>query len=394
MLTTHPTRPVATSSGSEGNRTVALRFNDNILLQRLLGDHDRHLVRLEEGFNVKLSCRGNKIAISGETDSVGRAQAAIIALYNQLEQGGTIDASQVDGVIRLTALPSRPERPVDTRQARPAAAQEPPSRGNGQRRPEKGHGKPQTLPTTPFGDLPAIRTKRGVIAPRSHGQAAYMEMLANTDMVFGIGPAGTGKTYLAVAQAVGMLLAGQVDRIVLSRPAVEAGERLGFLPGDMREKIDPYLRPLYDALHDMMPGDQVVRRMGTGEIEVAPLAFMRGRTLAHSYVILDEAQNTTAAQMKMFLTRMGEGTRMAITGDLSQIDLPNGVSSGLREAVETLEGIKGIGITRFSSEDVVRHPLVARIVDAYEQKAPAPRDVFRNRLRRENNGTSKSTRRH
>ncbi|MBS1076970.1 PhoH family protein [Gluconobacter kondonii] len=392
MLTTHPTRPVATSSGSEGNRTVALRFNDNILLQRLLGDHDRHLVRLEEGFNVKLSCRGNKIAISGETGTVGRAQAAIIALYNQLEQGGTIDASQVDGVIRLTALPSRPERPVDTRQVRPVPEER--QRGHAPRRPEKGNGKPQTLPATPFGDLPAIRTKRGVIAPRSHGQAAYMEMLANTDMVFGIGPAGTGKTYLAVAQAVGMLLAGQVDRIVLSRPAVEAGERLGFLPGDMREKIDPYLRPLYDALHDMMPGDQVVRRMGTGEIEVAPLAFMRGRTLAHSYVILDEAQNTTAAQMKMFLTRMGEGTRMAITGDLSQIDLPNGVSSGLREAVETLEGIKGIGITRFSSEDVVRHPLVARIVDAYEQKAPAPRDVFRNRLRRENNGTSKSTRRH
>ncbi|AHK71991.1 phosphate starvation-inducible protein PhoH [Gluconobacter oxydans] len=393
MLTTHPPRPVATSSGSEGNRTVALRFNDNILLQRLLGDHDRHLVRLEEGFDVKLSCRGNKIAISGETESVGRAQAAIIALYNQLEQGGTIDASQVDGVIRLTALPSRPERPVDTRQARPAPEERP--RGhNGHRRPEKSHGKPQNMPATAFGDLPAIKTKRGVIAPRSHGQAAYMEMLANTDMVFGIGPAGTGKTYLAVAQAVGMLLAGQVDRIILSRPAVEAGERLGFLPGDMREKIDPYLRPLYDALHDMMPGDQVVRRMGTGEIEVAPLAFMRGRTLAHSYVILDEAQNTTAAQMKMFLTRMGEGTRMAITGDLSQIDLPNGVSSGLREAVETLEGIKGIGITRFSSEDVVRHPLVARIVDAYEQKAPAPRDVFRNRLRRENNGTSKSTRRY
>ncbi|MFT8807689.1 PhoH family protein [Gluconobacter sp.] len=392
MLTTHPNRPVATSTGSESNRTVALRFNDNILLQRLLGDHDRHLVRLEEGFDVRLSCRGNKIAISGETEAVGRAQAAIIALYNQLEQGGTIDASQVDGVIRLTALPRRPERPAENRDTRPAPQERP--RGNGQRRPEKGPGKPQNAPATPLGDLPAIRTKRGVIAPRSHGQAAYMEMLANTDMVFGIGPAGTGKTYLAVAQAVGMLLAGQVDRIILSRPAVEAGERLGFLPGDMREKIDPYLRPLYDALHDMMPGDQVVRRMGTGEIEVAPLAFMRGRTLAHSYVILDEAQNTTAAQMKMFLTRMGEGTRMAITGDLSQIDLPNGVSSGLREAVETLEGIKGIGITRFSSEDVVRHPLVARIVDAYEQKAPAPRDVFRNRLRRENNGTSKSIRRH
>ncbi|EHH69408.1 phoH-like protein [Gluconobacter morbifer G707] len=375
-------------SGPEGNRTVALRFSDNILLQRLLGDHDRHLVRLEEGFDVRLSCRGNKIAISGENDAVGRAQAAIIALYNQLEQGGTLDSSQVDGVIRLTALPVREARTPSSPSPAPAARQ-PRHRHDERRRPERAEKN-----SDPLTDLPAIRTKRGVIAPRSHGQAAYMDMLARTDLVFGIGPAGTGKTYLAVAQAVGMLLAGQVDRIILSRPAVEAGERLGFLPGDMREKIDPYLRPLYDALNDMMPGDQVVRRMGTGEIEVAPLAFMRGRTLAHSYVILDEAQNTTPAQMKMFLTRLGEGTRMAVTGDLSQIDLPSGVSSGLREAVETLEGIKGIGITRFSSEDVVRHPLVSRIVDAYEQKAPAARDVFRNRLRRENNGTSKSTRRH
>ena len=215
-----------------------------------------------------------------------------------------------------------------------------------------------------------------------------MEMLASHEMVFGIGPAGTGKTYLAVAQAVAMLLAGQVDRIVLSRPAVEAGERLGFLPGDLKEKIDPYLRPLYDALHDMMPGDQVVRRMTAGEIEVAPLAFMRGRTLAHAFVILDEAQNTTAAQMKMFLTRLGSGSRMVITGDLSQIDLPNGVTSGLREAVETLEGLPGIGITRFESRDVVRHPLVARIVDAYDQRAAAERDS-RSRTRREHNGTSK-----
>ncbi|EGG74831.1 PhoH-like protein [Gluconacetobacter sp. SXCC-1] len=216
-----------------------------------------------------------------------------------------------------------------------------------------------------------------------------MDMLARQEMVFGLGPAGTGKTYLAVAQAVAMLQAGQVDRIVLSRPAVEAGERLGFLPGDMKEKIDPYLRPLYDALHDMMPGDQVIRRMGTGEIEVAPLAFMRGRTLAHCFVILDEAQNTTPAQMKMFLTRMGEGTRMVITGDLSQVDLPRGVTSGLREAVETLDGLPGIGMMRFESRDVVRHPLVARIVEAYDQRAGAQNRPHRARSQQENNETSK-----
>ncbi|QDH24294.1 PhoH family protein [Neokomagataea tanensis] len=402
--------PQANPAGHGGNtRTIALRFNDNILLQRLLGDHDRHLVRLEAGFNVRLSCRGNKIAITGEDEAVSRAQAAIIALYNQLEGGAQIDGAQIDGIIRLTALPSRQERPQHNaynaehnaapgrhehqERTRPQRNQQPNNRHNAQ--PRHNNGAPsQNTGNAAFDDLPAIRTKRGVIAPRSHGQAEYMEMLARTDLVFGIGPAGTGKTYLAVAQGVSMLMAGQVDRIILSRPAVEAGEKLGFLPGDMREKIDPYLRPLYDALHDMMPGDQVVRRMGTGEIEVAPLAFMRGRTLAHSYVILDEAQNTTPAQMKMFLTRMGEGTRMAVTGDLSQIDLPGGVSSGLREAVETLDGLKGIGVTHFSSQDVVRHPLVARIVDAYEQKAPATRDNVRDRLRRESNGTSKSPRRY
>ena len=172
-------------------------------------------------------------------------------------------------------------------------------------------------------------------------------------------------------------MAGKVDRIVLSRPAVEAGERLGFLPGDLKEKVDPYLRPLYDALHDMMPGEQVIRRMGTGEIEVAPLAFMRGRTLAHAFVILDEAQNTTSVQMKMFLTRMGEGTRMVIAGDLSQVDLPNGVRSGLRDALETVEGLPGIGVCRFDKRDVVRHPLVARIVDAYEQRAEAEKETAR-----------------
>lgn len=248
---------------------------------------------------------------------------------------------------------------------------------------------PIAPPRPSLADLPTIMTRRGPIAPRSVGQGQYMDMLARQEMVFGLGPAGTGKTYLAVAQAVAMLQAGQVDRIVLSRPAVEAGERLGFLPGDMKEKIDPYLRPLYDALHDMMPGDQVIRRMGTGEIEVAPLAFMRGRTLAHCFVILDEAQNTTPAQMKMFLTRMGEGTRMVITGDLSQVDLPRGVTSGLREAVETLDGLPGIGMMRFESRDVVRHPLVARIVEAYDQRAGADRRPHRARSQQENNETSK-----
>ena len=370
--------PPDTPPQDQGHRTSALRFGDNILLQQLLGDHDRHLIRLEQGFDVRLTCRGNKIAITGEAASVARAQAAITALYNQLEHGGKIDGPVVDSVIRLSALP----RPTRAAEHRSAAASGIETRAG-------ETGRPTSEGPAPFTDLPAIKTKRGAIAPRSRGQAAYMQMLAKTELTFGIGPAGTGKTYLAVAQGVAMLQAGQVDRIILSRPAVEAGERLGFLPGDLREKIDPYLRPLYDALNDMLPGDQVARRMANGEIEVAPLAFMRGRTLAHAFVILDEAQNTTPAQMKMFLTRMGQGARMVITGDLSQIDLPSGVASGLREAVETLEGLPGIGITRFESADVVRHPLVARIVDAYDQRVAAARDYSRGRSRREYNGTSK-----
>ena len=189
----------------------------------------------------------------------------------------------------------------------------------------------------------------------------------DTELVFGLGPAGTGKTYLAVAKAVMMLRAGEVDRIVLSRPAVEAGERLGFLPGDLREKIDTYLRPLYDALYDMLPADQVVKRLADGEIEVAPLAFMRGRTLAHAFVILDEAHNTTPVQMKMCLTRLGEGSHMVITGDLSQIDLPSGTRSGLADAVEALAGVDGISFVRFTAADMVRHPLVTRVVKAYDK---------------------------
>ncbi len=243
-------------------------------------------------------------------------------LWRRLERGESVGRPEVETAIRLAEAESDPGCRCPTcRRSAPAAA---PS------------------------------------AARSAGQAAYMEALAGHDMVFGVGPAGTGKTYLAVAQAVAMLQAGKVDRIVLSRPAVEAGERLGFLPGDMKEKVDPYLRPLYDALHDMMPAEQVIRRMANGEIEVAPLAFMRGRTLAHCYAILDEAQNTTAMQMKMLLTRMGEGTRMVVTGDMTQVDLPTGVRSGLRDALDTLEGMPGIGVVRFDKRDVVRHPLVAR----------------------------------
>jgi len=311
---------------------VTLQFADNALLSLLLGDHDRHLVRIEQGLGVRLSCRGNRLAITGDAARVEAAQGAINTLYRRLQKGEPVGPSDVDAAIRMAEIED---------------------------------------PRLPLSDLPAIRTKRGAIGPRSPGQATYMDMLTRHEMVFAVGPAGTGKTYLAVAQAVAMLTAGKVDRIVLSRPAVEAGERLGFLPGDMKEKVDPYLRPLYDALHDMMPGEQVTRRMATGEIEVAPLAFMRGRTLAHAFVILDEAQNTTAVQMKMFLTRMGEGTRMVIAGDLTQVDLPSGTRSGMRDALDTVEGVPGIGVCRFDKRDVVRHPLVARIVDAYEQRAAA-----------------------
>jgi phosphate starvation-inducible PhoH-like protein len=321
-----------------------MQFEDNALLPLLLGDHDRYLTRLEQGFGVKMSCRGNRVSINGRQSAVERTQEALAGLYKRLTGGQAVDMGEVDAAIRMSGRIASVEPREDD-------------------------------PRLPLRDLPAIRTRRGAVGPRSPGQAAYIDMLSSHEMVFALGPAGTGKTYLAVAQAVAMLMAGRVERIVLSRPAVEAGERLGFLPGDLKEKVDPYLRPLYDALGDMMPGDQVVRRMGNGEIEVAPLAFMRGRTLAHAFVILDEAQNTTTAQMKMFLTRMGDGTRMVINGDLSQIDLPGGVRSGLADAIETLEGVAGIGVARFGVSDVVRHPLVGRIVDAYDRRALAGREA-------------------
>jgi phosphate starvation-inducible protein PhoH and related proteins len=312
------------------HRSVTLQFDDNALLPLLYGEHDRHLARIEQALGVRLASRGNRLSIAGRPDRTELAEAALLALWKRLERGQQVGTSEVEAALRLAE-----------------------------------GGAEFGEPRLPLADLPAIRTRKGAIAPRSAGQAAYIEMLARHDMVFGIGPAGTGKTYLAVAQGVALLQAGRVDRIVLSRPAVEAGERLGFLPGDMKEKVDPYLRPLYDALHDMLPAEQVQRRITSGEIEIAPLAFMRGRTLAHCFAILDEAQNTTPAQIKMFLTRMGEGSRMVVTGDPTQVDLPNGQPSGLIEALRILEGVDGIAVARFAERDVVRHPLVARIVAAY-----------------------------
>ncbi len=307
--------------------TIRMTFENNALTVQLFGNHDRHLVRVEQLLNVKLNARGNQLDIVGTADDTAMAQKALTGLYERLKRGLTIEAADVDAAVRFA------------RNGNEAAV-----------------------------DEEAIRTRRRTIQARTPGQRGYLAALRERDMVFALGPAGSGKTYLAVAQGVALLLAGKVERIVLSRPAVEAGERLGFLPGDMKEKIDPYLRPLYDALHDMIPAEQIANRMESGEIEIAPLAFMRGRTLAHCYVILDEAQNTTPMQMRMFLTRLGEGSRMVITGDPSQTDLPSGQKSGLNDAVETLEGIDGMRFVRLTSKDVVRHDLVTRIVDAYDAR--------------------------
>jgi phosphate starvation-inducible PhoH-like protein len=325
-------------------KPVYLQFDDNRLLPLLFGEHDQNLARIEQELGVSLVSRGNQLAISGPADQVALARAALTALYQRLKGGLMVDRGEVDAALRHVRY--------------------------------EDSGEPGLFGAG--GDGSAIRTQRRHITPRSPMQATYLRAMRDHDLVFGLGPAGTGKTYLAVAVAVAMLTKGTVDRIVLSRPAVEAGERLGFLPGDLREKVDPYLRPLYDALYDMLPAEQVVRRLGNGEIEIAPLAFMRGRTLANAFVILDEAQNTTPVQMKMFLTRLGENARMVVTGDLSQVDLPKGVQSGLQDAVDTLGEVEGISFVRFSEADVVRHTLVARIVRAY-----AAQDEIKNAARRE-----------
>jgi len=317
---------------SENEAVTYLEFEDNSLLSALFGEKDQNLNRIETELGVTVVARGNQVVVSGAPAGVEVAQIALKNLYQRLLRGLSVTNAEVDAAMRLAMTPES------------NAAVQP--RGDG------------------FNDL-SIATRKRVVTPRSAGQRRYIESLLSHDLVFGVGPAGTGKTYLAVAVGVSLLLQGKVDRIILSRPAVEAGEQLGFLPGDIREKVDPYLRPLYDALHDMLPGDQVEKRMDSGDIEVAPLAFMRGRTLAHSYVILDEAQNTTTMQMKMFLTRLGEGSYMVITGDMTQVDLKPGQKSGLAEAVEYLQNVPGISTIYLDEKDVVRHPLVTKIVMAY-----------------------------
>ena len=317
---------------SEAQKTVRLEFENNTLMTIICGQHNQHLARIEQALNVQMDSFGNQIKISGLPDKVELASKTFTSLYQQLsvqDNQDEMSATLVDDVLRQTENGVNPA-------------------------------------TTPIDKSLFATTWKKKIFPRTAGQSAYFKLLRDHEVVFGLGPAGTGKTYMAVAWAVDFLKRRQVERIILSRPAVEAGERLGFLPGDMKEKVDPYLRPLYDALYDMMPSDKVDRMIANGEIEIAPLAFMRGRTLSNAFVIIDEAQNTTPVQMKMVLTRLGEDSRMAITGDLSQIDLPSGQLSGLSDAVNRLEGVKGIGITRLSGEDVVRHPVVARILKAYE----------------------------
>jgi phosphate starvation-inducible PhoH-like protein len=314
-----------------GSRTE-LHFDNNRLLANLLGEFDAHLSMLEQKLNVEAVAHGNVIMIKGSESGCDMAKDVLEHLYKRLESGHTIALGDVDGAIRH-------------------------AKAGVKRHSEKGEGT----------DLGQLRTRKRLVSARTVMQTRYIEALQSKELIFATGPAGTGKTYLAVAHAAGRLERGETERLILSRPAVEAGERLGFLPGDLREKVDPYLRPLYDALYDVLPAEKVERDLESGVIEIAPLAFMRGRTLSHATIILDEAQNCTSMQMKMFLTRLGEGSNMIVTGDPSQIDLPPGQVSGLREAIGILEGVKGIEHIPFTSADVVRHELVQRIVEAYDK---------------------------
>ena len=309
-----------------------LEFDDNLLLPLLYGERDQHLDRIERQLGVSLVPRGNRLAIAGPASATEVARLALSRLYERLKRGQEIDMAAVEAAMRMAQAESE--------------------------------DKSLSL----WREDAGFRTRKRRIAARSAGQADYVKAMREHELVFGLGPAGTGKTYLAVAAAIDLLMGGQVERVILSRPAVEAGERLGFLPGDLRDKVDPYLRPIFDALNDMLPADQIAKRLASGEIEVAPIAFMRGRTLARAFVILDEAQNTTPVQMKMFLTRLGEGSRMVVTGDPSQVDLPTGARSGLSDALEALRDVENIAIVRFTEKDVVRHPLVARIVGAYDAR--------------------------
>ena len=323
-------------SRSEDVVETLLEFPDNRILIDLCGEFDRNLAQIEHQTGVHILRRGNRLAVIGDKGARDQAAAVLRSLYARLESGKGLAAGDIDGALRM----GRPMRDV--------------SREDEQI--EMFTGAKYEL-----------RTRRKSVEPRTEAQKAYVANLFDHELAFGIGPAGTGKTYLAVAQAVSQLIAGSVDRLVLSRPAVEAGERLGFLPGDMKDKVDPYMQPLYDALNDFLPQKQVQKLMEEKRIEIAPLAFMRGRTLANAFVVLDEAQNATTMQMKMFLTRLGEGSRMVVTGDRTQIDLPRGTASGLADAERLIKGVKGVSFNYFTAKDVVRHPLVARIIEAYER---------------------------
>ena len=333
-------RHVSPTTDNSHSSQLELAFEDNRLAAQLYGDFDQHLALIEQRLGVQATPRGNHVMLRGAASTVDQARRVLESLYGQLEEGSAVDVATVDAVIRM----------IETEDSQ------------------------LTLPTLEKKGkvrMAQIATRKATIVARTPAQDAYMRAMDRAELVFGVGPAGTGKTYLAVAHAASLLERGDINRIILSRPAVEAGERLGFLPGDMKDKVDPYLRPLYDALYDMMRPEHVERCITSGIIEVAPLAFMRGRTLANAVVILDEAQNTTSMQMKMFLTRLGENSKMIVTGDPTQVDLPRGEKSGLVEAVKLLDGVESVHISRFNDKDVVRHALVGRIVRAYEADTAA-----------------------
>ncbi len=313
-----------------------LEFPDNRLLIDLCGEFDRNLAQIEQKLGVQILRRGNQLAVVGEPEARDKAADVLQSLYIKLESGRAVDPGEIDGEIRM------------------GHSQDDTGSRDGDQIEMFGEGRIE------------VKTRKKTVEPRTQAQKAYVQSLYQNELAFGIGPAGTGKTYLAVAVGVNMFIGGHVDKIILSRPAVEAGERLGFLPGDMKDKVDPYMQPLYDALNDFLPGKQVAKLIEEKKIEIAPLAFMRGRTLSNAFVVLDEAQNATTMQMKMFLTRLGEGSRMVITGDRTQVDLPRGVTSGLSDAERLLKGIEKIGFNYFTAKDVVRHPLVARIIEAYD----------------------------
>jgi len=321
------------TSEQSAAQEMLLEFPDNRLLIDLCGEFDRNLADIEQNLEVQIVRRGNQILVIGDEQPRGRAVTVLQTLYERLESGRAVESGDVDRELRME--------------------------------PVQDAARSDQLEMFKGGHV-EIKTRKKLVEPRTDAQKAYVQSLFTKELAFGIGPAGTGKTYLAVAVGVSMFITGHVDKIILSRPAVEAGEKLGYLPGDMQDKIDPYMQPLYDALNDFLPSKQLAKLMEEKRIEIAPLAFMRGRTLSNAYVVLDEAQNATTMQMKMFLTRLGEGSRMVITGDRTQIDLPGHVASGLQDAERLLKAIPKVSFNYFTSRDVVRHPLVAAIIEAYE----------------------------